>query len=79
MRGSLVASLMIGVVDYCGLLFGSRVFSDAMYVAWVVTALVLWIALFGFGIYRWRLRFLWSLLGLPLILLSFLALIAGSI
>ncbi len=79
MRGFMIASLMIGVVDYGGLLFWSRGFSDSMDLAWVVTALILWIALFGFGIYRWRLRFLWSLLGLPLILLSFLALIAGSI
>ena len=36
-----------------------------------VTALILWVAVFGLGLYRWGVRSLWSLLGLPLVLFPF--------
>lgn len=78
MRGLLVASIVIGAVDYGGLVLWAAKFSYSTVLIWCLTALILWIAVFGFGLYRWGLRFLWSLLGLPLVLLPLPVLIVGS-
>jgi hypothetical protein len=69
MRGFLITSIVIGAVDYGGLILLSGEFSYLTVRTWILTALILWVAVFGIGLYRWGPRFLWSLLGLPLVLL----------
>src|SRR5271169_3292131 len=61
-----IASILLGVADYAGILLCQSLgwlkeLSDLL--VWVVTVLLLWMALFGFGLSRWGLRSLWSLLG----------------
>jgi hypothetical protein len=80
-RGYLITSLVIGAVDYGGLILLSARFPFSVTLAWILTAIVLWIATVGIGMYRFGRRFLWALMGLPLVLMPLAAFIvaAGSI
>ena len=73
----LIASLAIGAIDNAGLLFfGVKL--DSFGMNWIFVALLLWAGLFGFGVYRCGVRGLWLLLGLPLVLLPYAALVVGA-
>ena len=78
MRLLIITSILIGVVDYVGLQLLPITLNDSIGLAWMFTALILWVAVFGFGLYRWGVRSLWSLLGLPLVLFPFALIVIGA-
>jgi len=75
--GSLLTAVMIvAVADDAALILFPMSSSTAL--VWFVTGLLLWATGFGFGIYRWGIRGLWLLLGLPLFLIPFVVLTVAS-
>jgi hypothetical protein len=66
-----IISVAIGVVDVGGIFllqhFG-LLNEPSSLDAWAFMGAVLWVGAAGFGLYRWGIRSLWSLLGLPLVL-----------
>jgi hypothetical protein len=67
----LAAAIAIGIADNSAFLFFNiGLLSDAG-IHWMQGALFSWIALFVAGIMLLRVRSLWLLLGLPLVLLPF--------
>jgi hypothetical protein len=75
--GSLLFAVMtVGVAVDAAFIFFPMSSSTAL--DWFVTGLLVWVAGFGFGIYRWGVRGLWLLLGLPLFFVPFIALVVAS-
>jgi hypothetical protein len=73
----LAASIAIGVADNSAFFCFQIGTGDLGYHV-MVAALLLWIALFGIGIHSLRIRSLWLLLGLPLVLFPFALAIIGA-
>jgi hypothetical protein len=81
MKRIVIASVAIGVVDAGGIhLFQhfSLLRTASSLESWALTGLALWASVFGFGLYRWGARSLWSLVGLPLVLFPLAVIIAGA-
>ena len=81
MNRAVISSIAIGVSDVGGIYllqhFGLLITPNGL-AAWASAGFVLWAAAFGFGLYRWGVRSFWSLLGLPLVLAPFAAIIVAA-
>lgn len=72
-----IIAILIGVVDCVGL-YAEWVSTHSALEAWAFTHMALWVAVVGFGLYRFGPRSLWSLFGLPLVLFPYAVMIMGA-
>jgi hypothetical protein len=72
-RSLLIAEMTVGLAVNAALILFPNM-TPSMFMNVVVTGFLLWAAGFGFGIYRWGVRGLWLLLGLPLFFVHFVLL-----
>ena len=81
MNRFLIASIAICVLDV-GAIHPLQHFgllqSPSSLAAWASAALILWIVAVGLGVYRVGARGLWALIGLPLVLLPFAAIVIAA-